>query len=410
MQKIKAFLNRFNRQLLAYYAITWFGQFSVLMLMTVLAHIQSQELFGFSAFSYLILGIAIRLNEVGINEYYLVNGCSEDINSLYILNILKGLVAGLFILLVGEFCPILSSNTQTILRVLAFVVFVDGFKNPYILHEYKIKNPIPLVVTERLSCLMASIFAILLFILFRFDKIVIVFFIMFSVLQLLLSFASVQYKYSKSKIKIAYLKASAKYVFFIFFFLVISYLLRQGPEFYVKNAFGLGDLGVFTYTYMILLVPLNIFVYPYTKLIFPKIVTIVQNDGNSEIKIYFFKYFVFVSILTIIHYYLTPLVVEFLVSGPFDVDLFQISIFYLLFRSLFAFVAMVYKSQNRQSALNKLFFIEFIFLVFFVLLFSYFDLIGVSVGMTIAQVVTLLLILRDNNKMRQICFFLIKKQ
>ena len=71
------------------YLITWLSQVLSFLLLTMLSNKLSANDFGFVTLSLLILGLAQKLNEFGINEYYVLNGDKTKLPTLFWMNLIK---------------------------------------------------------------------------------------------------------------------------------------------------------------------------------------------------------------------------------------------------------------------------------------------------------------------------------
>lgn len=342
-----------KRNIAVYYITTWTSQLASFLMLAILARIQTPEDFGLSSLSYLILSISVRVNEAGINEYYVINGSEDKLNSLYSLNKAKGIIIALCITTtLALFSSDIETYTIIILAALALNISLDGFKNPYIYNEYKKNNILPITYTERLTYLASAIAATTLFILTEYKYTVIIFFVIYSISQLITSFKITEYKRTTTIDK-EYINRTLRYVLSIGIFIAISYLLRQGPEFTVKKYFGLAELGVFSFTLLIALAPLNIFVYPITKYLLPRTVEDIKNNEHRLRKITH-MFFITILILTGIQYSITPVIINNLDITTFDVQLFEILTPYLASRSMLAYIGMIYKASNHQNRLNAI--------------------------------------------------------
>ncbi len=346
-----------------FYTITWASQVLSFVLMTSLSKLQDAEVFGFSTFSFLVLGLVVRLNEIGINEYYLIRGNLSDLSTLYFLNVLKGLLVGSAVALsILQFA--LGVRESSLFLILALVFVIDGLKNPMIYHQYKLGNPLPMVYTERGAYLLAGVVA--LFLAFVYEAgpyIVCLWFVLYAVFQLAISYvATGVWKPSLHGLNLTYAKQTIAYIMSIFAFICITYALRQGPEFIVRNDFGYESLGRFFYTLLVTLMPLNVLVYPFVKFMMPRLVDEVHKADDYQL-IQIFGLFGIVMLATIvIEYAFLPMLVDLFGINSFLHPLFYPALVLMYIRSFSALFVAYYKAKLRQWLYNKLVGIELILL------------------------------------------------
>ena len=365
--------------------MTWLSQFSLFILISFLASVQGKLDFGFSLFSLLVLGLCLRLNEIGINEYFVINGGRDKVFCFFIANVVKGFVFALGVFVVAF--TFFEGDEKLVVFVLAFCLIVDGFKNPNIYVDYKNGNQLPLVIVERGSYLISIVISLILINIGMEKWIICFLYVMYSLNQFFISYFVSNRGFDIKVIDTKFMLGITRYVFSIIIFMLLAYVLRQGPEFYVKEEFGLVNLGLFSYTSMLSLLLLNLLAYPLGKFLFPYIVDSMK-EGDGRVYKITNLFMTIISLSAFVLYLIIPVGVEIFKIESFEYELFNILFICGLTRVLMSYLYLYFKVRGLQRNINIFLIVELSILLFLSMLKPIQNIIDLSYIVMYAQVLS----------------------
>lgn len=343
----------------------WTSQLVFFLYTLMIAKELSAEQFGIYSLLFAFLMFGMRFNEIGIGDYFVINGRKEDLGSVFIINMLKSVILFIFFIIFSFIIPVYYRQDMLFsgLIIIAFSLLLDGIKNPYIYYMYQCNRTNVVVFIEKGSYLLGLLLGSVIFYFHRSILISLVTFLLYFILQSLMSYYFLPSYHIRFKdINYEYLKKTLNFAKQVIAFLIITYALRQGIELIVPKLLSFEILGQYSFLAMLTFAPINLFVYPLNKILFP-----VYAKRSAEIKILtrstllvylilFFVYlFTYYDLKTMLHY--------FSYTKYFDNNLLLLLIVYSVIRGVLANVGIYYKAINKQALYNRIVLVELVVLI-----------------------------------------------
>lgn len=341
------------------FVITWLSQVMFFLFGLALAKQLEPHSYSVAVIVIAVAVFALRLTEVGIGDFYVINGKKGQLFTVWVLNVIKGSIGLLVVFLLSDYyAESLGVQELSIsLKLVSVCFLLEGLKSPVFFKLYRHSRFKLIALIDKGSYVFSLSVGFLVLSLTQSVYSVVAVYVIYFMAYTLSSYAVSKDFTWISSFDSQYAKKTIIFSFSILFFIFVSYGIRQGMDLVVPKLVGLNHFSVFAFTFMVLIAPVNMLVYPLNRILFPLFVK-VSSDKKLMGGIYWTTQqyvFFFVSSFSLVVYFFGEKATDWLgVGDKFEVELIPFLGFYAVFRALLSVLGPLLKSVNKQGVMNSL--------------------------------------------------------
>ncbi len=328
--------------------------------------ISSQELeiaqYGLYNIILAVIMFGMRFMEVGIGDYYVIEGEVRILNTIFKVNLIKGLIISIGLLLSSFFFdPFYGTSDLFGPIAISSIIFVlEPLKNPMVYELYKKRQMARIVLIEKGSYLLGLMAGIGLMIHFKSIWALVFAYILYFVIQTVVSYFFIPVHNLKGFDK-KYAKNLIHFSKQILGFILLTYFIRQGLDLVVPKLIGIESFAVYAFTFLIGISPTNFLIYPLNKLIYP--VYAAQKEMKESLSLVFNKIVqetgVLLTLFSLLIYFTAPVFLKKINHIELlEMELLQYILVYGVLRGVTANLGVIYRNLAEQKTYNRILILE----------------------------------------------------
>ena len=210
------------------YFLFWSSQFAFFIFNFLASKQLTSTDFSIFVIVLAVIFFGIRFIDVGIGDFFVIEGNERDLSTLFLINTIKGIIIFfLFFVLSFKIDDFYNYHVLSkLIIVSAFIFVIESLKNPMIYKYYKEKKVTSVIVLEKGSYLISLLIGI-----YFMQKLSSIWILVYTYIFYFTTYTISSYLFfpcfKLEKIKISYLKKVLYFSAHIIFFIIITYFLGK---------------------------------------------------------------------------------------------------------------------------------------------------------------------------------------